>query len=411
MEFFRCISLEEGRRQIAAALADIRTAVELVALAQACGRVLAEDVFSRENLPAFARSTVDGFAVNSADTFGAGEGLPALLELDGEILMGSTAEGRVGNGAGMTIPTGGMLPEGADSVVMLEHTQRPDATTLLVLKPVAPGENIVRAGDDISAGGLILSKGSRITPQDIGALAACGIAELKVYCPPVVGVLSTGDEVIEPQLTPKDGQVRDANGPALAALIEAAGCRVIRYGIIRDEKAALRECLAEAAAACHAIVLSGGSSVGVRDHTVEVLEEMGQRPVVFHGLAVKPGKPAIFAMLGKTAVFGLPGHPVAALTVCRQLVLPALDSLSGKCRKDQIKVRAKMTRNMASAAGRDDFIKVRLRYEAGEYLAEPVLGKSGLIFTMTQADGEVHIPADKTGLYEAEWVTVELLRR
>ncbi len=411
MEFFRCISLEDGRRQIAAALADIRTTVELVTLAQACGRVLAEDVFSRENLPAFDRSTVDGFAVNSADTFGAGEGLPALLELDGEILMGSTAEGRVGNGAGMTIPTGGMLPEGADSVVMLEHTQRPDATTLLVLKPVAPGENIVRAGDDISAGGLILSKGSRITPQDVGALAACGIAELKVYCPPVVGVLSTGDEVIEPQLTPKKGQVRDANGPALAALIEAAGCRVIRYGIIRDEKAALRECLTEAAAACHAIVLSGGSSVGVRDHTVEVLEEMGQRPVVFHGLAVKPGKPAIFAMLGKIGVFGLPGHPVAALTVCRRLVLPALESLSGKWRNDEIKVRAKMTRNMASAAGRDDFIKVRLRYEAGEYLAEPVLGKSGLIFTMTQADGEVHIPADKTGLYEAEWVTVELLRR
>ena len=412
MDFFRCISLQEGRALIENALDKVRkNGFETVTLVEACGRITAEDVCSCENLPSFSRSTVDGFAVCSGDTFGAGEGSPALLELDGEIMMGCEAKGKVGNGKALAIPTGGMLPEGADAVIMLEHTERIDERVLLLLKPVAPGENVIRAGDDIRQGEVILAAGRRIEAQDIGALAACGITKVQVRKKLPVGVVSTGDELVRPEEALKPGQVRDANGPMLAALLREAGCQVKEYGIVRDDYQALRDCLALAAKECRIVVLSGGSSVGARDHTVEVLEELGEKPVLFHGLAVKPGKPTIFTMLGETAVFGLPGHPVAALTLCRRLTLSAVEKLQGVGQKEKVLLQARLTRNIASAAGRDDFVKVRLESTAQGYQAHPVLGKSGLLVAMTGADGEVEVAADKTGLYEDELVFVELIRK
>ncbi len=412
MDFFHCISLQEGRALIKSALEKVpKSAAERVALAEACGRITAAEVCSGENLPSFSRSSVDGFAVCSADTFGAGEGNPALLELDGEILMGCTAKGKAGNGKALAIPTGGMLPEGADAVIMLEHTERVDEKVLLLLKPVAPGENVIRSGDDIRQGGVVLPAGRRIEAQEIGALAACGITEVAVRKKLSAGVISTGDELVSPESTLKPGQVRDANGPMLAALLREAGCLVKEYGIVRDDYQTLRDCLELAAKECRIVVLSGGSSVGARDHTVEVLEELGEKPVLFHGLAVKPGKPTIFAMLGETAVFGLPGHPVAALTLCRRLTLPAAAMLQGIEEQEKVCLQARLTRNIASAAGRDDFVKVRLESTAQGYLAHPLLGKSGLLVAMTGADGEVEVASDKTGLYEDELVCVELLRK
>ena len=411
MEFFRCISLQEAREVIARALANSeKPGVEKIALEHACGRVTASDVCSCEALPAFDRSTVDGFAVFSGDTFGAGEGAPAMLEIGGEIFMGCEAEGEAGNGKVLAIPTGAMLPNGADAVLMQEHTQLIDGKVLLALKPVAPGENIVRKGDDMERGGVVLTAGRRLEPQDIGALAVCGISELEVYERLPVGVISTGDELVRAGVPLQAGQIRDANGPMLAALLRQAGHLVKEYGIVHDDYRALRDCLELAAAECKLVLLSGGSSVGARDHTVEVMEELAGMPVLFHGLAVKPGKPTIFTMIKETAVFGLPGHPVAALTLARQLALPAAEKLQGMADAESALLQATLMRNLPSAAGRDDFVKVRLERDGNQYKAYPVLGKSGLLLAMTEANAEIQIESEKTGLYENEIVSVSMIR-
>ena len=411
MEYFNCISLNDAEQLVLNELAGLIVGSEQVALVQALGRIVAEDVVSKEDLPPFSRSTVDGFAVRGMDTFGASEGVPALFDIVGEVAMGQETLIQLKPGQAVTIPTGGMLPLGANAVVMMEHTERPDNSSLLVLKAVAPGENVVVKGEDISKGRLILSQGRKILPQDIGALAACGYVAVPVRQKPEVVIISTGDEVVDVACTPVGGQIRDINSYALAAMLEDAGCIVRRHGIVKDQYEELLAAVSQAVRDCNMVVVSGGSSVGVRDHTVRVLTELGKADVLFHGVAVKPGKPTIFGMVGKVPVFGLPGHPVAAMTVCGQIVKPAIQKLLGQVISASYTIPARLSRSMASVPGRDDFIRVQLIKKAGEYWAEPVLGKSGLISTMSTADGIVHIPADKGGLYSEEMVQVELITK
>jgi molybdopterin molybdotransferase len=411
MEYFNCISLNDAGQLILNELAGLIVGSEQVALVQALGRIMAEDVVSKEDLPPFSRSTVDGFAVRGMDTFGASEGVPALFDIVGEVAMGQETLIQLKPGQAVTIPTGGMLPLGANAVVMMEYTERPDNNSLLVLKVVAPGENVVVKGEDISKGRLILSQGRKILPQDMGALAACGYVAVPVRQKPEVVIISTGDEVVDVACTPVGGQIRDINSYALAAMLEDAGCIVRRHGIVKDQYEELLAAVSQAVRDCNMVVVSGGSSVGVRDHTVRVLTELGKTDVLFHGVAVKPGKPTIFGMVGKVPVFGLPGHPVAAMTVCAQIVKPAIQKLLGQVISASYTIPARLSRSMASVPGRDDFIRVQLIKKSGEYWAEPVLGKSGLISTMSTADGIVHIPADKGGLYRDEMVQVELITK
>lgn len=410
MEFFQYMPLSQARDRVAASLAGLAAGSETVDLPEALGRVAAADITAGEDLPPFSRSSVDGFAVRSADTFGAGESVPVILSITGEVAMGEQSAGALLPGQAVAVPTGGMLPPGADAVVMLEHTDRPDAETLLVLHVAAPGENVVARGEDIAAGAVILAAGQRIGPQHIGILAACGHARVPVREKPAVAVISTGDELVDIDKVPAGGQIRDINSYALGAMLTAAGCRVERLGIVRDSYEDFLAVLTKAVAACRLVVISGGSSVGARDYTVRAIGALGSPGVLIHGIAVKPGRPTVFGMVGRVPVFGLPGHPVAAMTVCEQLVKPAVRLLLGQTDGEPCAVPAAVSRSVASAPGRDDFVNVRLGKSQGQYTAEPILGKSGLISTIAQADGVVHIPADKSGLYSGETVEVLVIK-
>lgn len=412
MKYMDCISFTLAQQTVAAAMRMVQLRKEVVPLEEALERTAAQDIASEEEVPPFNRSTVDGFAVRSVDTFGAGEGAPALLEVSGEVMIGNEPQRVIGAGEALVIPTGGMLPVGADAVLMLEYAELPDATTLLVGRVVAPGENVIRRGEDVARGDMILQRGQRITPRHIGLLAACGCAELTVYCRPKITIISTGDELVDLRVTPRKGQIRDVNSYLLAALLRTVGCTVCDVGIVRDDGREFAACLAKNSQSSDVVILSGGSSVGARDYTVQAIEDQPDGKIVFHGVAMKPGKPTIFGLAGGVPVFGLPGHPAAALTVGEQLVLPAIAELYGReGSEDRLIFPVRMGRNVASAPGRDDFIPVRLETNCKGYIAEPILGKSGLIAIQRTAHGVLHISADKSGVYQDEIVNVQLLRQ
>ena len=407
MDFLECMQLDQAQALIRQKMQGIIMEQEAVDLENALGRVIAVDLFAKEDLPPFSRSSVDGFAVRSADTFGANEGSATFLKVTGEVLMGRLAEGRVGSGQAIAIPTGGMLPENADAVVMLEYTERPDSNSLLIHKAVAPGENVIRKGEDISCGAKLIKKGTCISPQIIGLMAACGYSTVLVRKSINAAVISSGDELIEIDEVPSPGQIRDINSHALAAFLRGMGCETHRLGIVKDDHAQFLDTLHEAVEFYDLVVISGGSSVGAKDFSVAAIEKICTSGIVFHGLSIKPGKPTIFGMAGKVPIFGLPGHPLAALTVCGEIVKIAIRQMYGQTEiEEETLIPAILSRNLASAAGRDDYVNVRLIRHGSRYIAEPLLGKSGLISVMAQADGILHIPADKTGVYAEELVLI-----
>jgi len=410
MEFMNAKTLNETQEILFKSLDGYVLEAETIILSKSLGRIIAIDHMMEEDLPSFSRSTVDGFAVRSSDIFVAGEGIPVVLDNIGEVFMGRTTELTLAPGQAVTIPTGGMLPSGADAVVMLEYTEHPDEKTVLVVKPVAPGENVIARGEDMKSGTVIVRGGERIGAAEIGALAACGFAEVSVRKQPRIGILSTGDEVVDIATKPAGGEVRDINSYALAAMLEEIGCCAIRYGIIPDDYHQILLALQQAVNECDMVLISGGSSVGTRDHTVHAIAELGSPGVLLHGIAVKPGKPTIYGLIDHVPVFGLPGHPVSAMTICEQLVKPAAGLLVGRSGPFRGRaVPARISRNIASTPGRDDFLRVRLIWKQNGYEAEPILGKSGLISTMLQADGLVHIDTDCGGLYAGDLVMVELI--
>ncbi len=383
---------------------------EEVPVSEARGRILAEDIVSGVNVPGFSRSAMDGYAVKARDTFGASEAMPAMLEVAGEVLMGQAAPVSVVAGQAVKISTGGMLPEGADAVVMVEYTEPLDSRNILVVRPVAPGENVVRRGEDISEGQVVISAGTVVRPQEMGAMAGLGIVSCPVVKRPRVGILSTGDEVVNPEQEPGPGQVRDINSYSLAGLAEEAGGCAVCYGIVHDEFALLEEAVKKALKENDIVVVSGGSSVGTRDVTSNVLNSLGRPGVLVHGVSVKPGKPTILGVVDNQPVIGLPGHPASAMVLADIFLVPLIRAYAGLgftslCRRS---VKAAMGRNMASAAGRLDYIRVALGRSDGRIIADPVLGKSGLITTMVKADGFVIIPMEKEGLEAGEEVEVIL---
>lgn len=376
---------------------------------QALGRVLAAEVYSPLDLPTFPRSTVDGYAVRAADTFGASQSLPAYLICTGIIPMGAAAEMALRSGQAIEIHTGGMLPPGADAVVMVEKTQPYSDHEIEVLAPVAPGENVIQVGEDVDRGEIILPAGHTLRPQDIGGLLAVGLLEIELVTPPRVGILSCGDELVTPEENPASGQIRDINAHILASMIEEAGGEPVLLGIARDT---LDDYLAHAQAGFHQVdmlVMTAGSSVSTRDLTRQVIETLGKPGVLQHGLAVKPGKPTILAVCENKPVIGLPGNPVSAMLVARQILIPLIHHAVGKTLKPIATIRAILTSNLASTTGREDTIPVKLTAKERGWLAEPVFGKSNLIYTLIRADGLVSVPLNSNGILAGTEVEVFLL--
>ena len=370
-------------------------ATETVPLAAAMGRVLAEDIAATEYVPDFDRSTVDGFAVRARDTFGCTDAIPAILPLQAEVFMGQGAEFALNPEECVAVPTGGALPKGADSVVMVEYTEDYGDGTIGISKSAAPGQNMIFRGDDVYPGKVILSRGRVLSSQDIGALAAIGRVQVPVVKKLTVGVISTGDELVPPEVTPGPGQVRDVNSPMLEAMLTAFGVTVINYGIVIDNEALLSEKVHTAVAECDAVLLSGGSSVGVKDAACRIIESMGS--LLLHGIAIKPGKPTILGKAGAKPLVGLPGHPVAAYFITRLFVLPLLGRLMGKQERSYT-VTAKITESVSANHGRAQYHCCRLERRNGELYAYPIRGKSGLITTLAGADGYFCIHRDCEGL-------------
>ncbi|MEW6173253.1 MAG: gephyrin-like molybdotransferase Glp [Bacillota bacterium] len=400
---FTTLTVEEARNKVKECIKPLP--VERVTLGAAPGRVVAENIHALEDVPGFDRATMDGFAVRAADTFGASEGLPAYLHITGEVLMGRAPEGAVNPGEAWRIPTGGMMPEAADAVVMVEYTEEAGPETVAVLRPVAPGDNLVRRGEDARSGEKLLPAGMRLRPQDIGLLAACGVKSVPVRRRPVVAIIGTGDEVVDVEAELRPGQVRDVNTVTLAAAVEAAGGRPDVYGVVPDELPALQDALQRAVTVSDMVLLSGGSSVGTRDLTLSAISALAGARVLFHGLAVRPGKPTVGAAVDGKAVFGLPGHPVSALVVFEILVRPFIEQEGFR----RLPLKAVLKRSLRSAPGREDYVRARLTLENDGLAAEPILGKSGLIATLSRADALVRLPLDAEGAQAGEMVDVFLI--
>lgn len=381
--------------------------VETVGLLEACGRVLAEDVTSPGDLPGFPRSTVDGFAVRARDTFGATDSLPALLTVAGEVRMGEAVGFALGPGKCARIATGAMLPQGADAVIMVETTEDMGGGLIAVAKPVAPGENVVGAAEDVAKGDVLLQRGRRLRPQDIGALAATGISRVRVAAGPKVAIMSTGDELVEVSDAPLPGKVRDTNSYSLYAAVLAAGARPVAAGIVRDDYREVASAMREQLARADMLIVSGGSSIGTRDFARDAIDSLGPPGVLVHGVAVRPGRPTILAVAGGKPVFGLPGHPVSCLTIFRLFVEPAISRWMGTA-PERREVEARLGANVASVAGREDYIGVKISVRDGVRWADPVFTKSALISGLVASDGVVRVPAEVEGIEKGAPVTVTL---
>lgn len=439
---------------------------EAIPLIDTLGRVTAADLVSPEDLPEFPRSTVDGYAVKAEDTFGASEGTPIYLEVLGEVMMGKaevfdteglSASGlssriRITDYSAIRIPTGGMLPEGADAVVMVEYTQqvekdrwqhkgKPDADTgndaekdnpdlrmkhtsrmIEISRAVSPGEHVIQAGEDIRSGDLLFRRGHLIRPQDIGVLAGIGITEVGVYRRPRISIISTGPEICPIDQRPKEAQVRDINAYTMSALVEESGGDAVMMGICPDDLDRLKALVREALNRSDCVLISGGSSVGTRDFTYQAISDLGPPGVLIHGLSIRPGKPTIIGLSGEKPIIGLPGHPASAMVVARAIVCPLIWRLAGlsssvlemRIRSSAKTVLARLARNVPSQAGKEDFVRIALALEEDDkngdsaLMAYPIFGKSGLISTLIKAHGILRIPTDSEGAYKDDMVHIEL---
>lgn len=376
---------------------------ELLPLTAAIGRVLAEDIAAEEYVPDFHRSTVDGYALRAADSFGCSEAIPAILSCAGEVLMGEGADFTLERGCCCAVPTGGAIPRGADSVVMLEYAEDYGDGTIGICRSAAPGENLIFRGDDTYPGKKLLKKGRVLSSQDIGALAAVGRVKVPVVKKLRVALISTGDELVPPEEKPGPGQVRDVNGPMLAAMLSAFGAEGISFGIVKDQEDRLRATVDEALRDCDAVLLSGGSSVGAKDAACRIIESLGE--LLLHGIAIKPGKPTILGKAGTKPLVGLPGHPVAAWFVTRLFVLPLLSRLMGR-ERESYTVTARLAESVGANHGRAQYQCVRLERRGEELWAEPIRSKSGLISALAGAEGFFAIDRDCEGLPEGAEIQV-----
>jgi len=408
MEFLKVDSVGAAREKLISSAKDWMVARETVPLSGACGRMLSEDVFAPRDIPPFRRSTVDGYAVCAADTAAAGEGIPVLLTLKGRVEIGRPALLTLQRGECAEVPTGGMLPEGADAVVMTEYAEPFGADGVALHAGVAHGEHVVQVGEDARAGATLLRRGRRVLPQDVGAMAAAGVAAVPVFVSPRLTILSTGDELVPPEAEPAPGQIRDINTYALSALARKSGFAVVGTAVLPDDEAVLEGALLAAMETSDIVAVSGSSSKGPKDMARAAIDRIAAPGVFTHGIAVKPGKPTIlgYDSRSRTLLAGLPGHPVSAMTVFELLLGWLLREITGSAPAPALPAR--VTCNVASSPGKTTCWPVRLSWIGTEYAAEPVFGKSGLITTLTAADGYFIVDRDKEGLQAGQAVLVHL---
>lgn len=410
MQFFKVKTVEETFAQIDEMIPTIQQ-TDIRALEDALHYILAEPVVAKENVPGFDRSTVDGYAVRAADTYGSSESMPGFLTLVGEVKMGEMAEIPVGMGEAIYVPTGGMLPPNSDSVIMIEHCE--DVEGLLnTYKQVAPGENVIRMGDDIKEEEVLLQAGTKLRPQELGAIASLGISKVKVYRRVKIAYLSSGDEIVPFETkTLQIGQIRDINHLTIAGLAKEWDIEVMYGGIVKDQFDVFQKKARELYDQADCLILSGGSSVGAKDYTTDVIQSLGEPGVFVHGISIKPGKPTILAVGNGKPIIGLPGHPASAMIIFRLFGERILKKLTGeKLDHKPDRIFARITKNIPSSPGRSDYIRVRLVEQDGEWWAEPIIGKSGLITTLVKSDGIVEIISAKEGIAQGEYVPVIVSR-
>ncbi len=409
MKLLRVDTVEQAKSKIDSYFDNFQLKNIKTDIMEALGKILAEDIYSPINLPEYNRSTVDGYAVLTKDTFGASESLPVFLDLKGIVDMGKSTDLVVESGSAVYVPTGGMIPEGADGVVMIEYVEQLDEQTIAIYRPAAPGDGIIQKGEDINKGEKILTKGRRIKPQDIGALAAVGINEIKALEKPRVAIISTGDEIVEPSKEVEFGKIRDINTYALTSMVLELGGMVTYSGVVKDDYDLLHSTMKSLLDNNHIVIISGGSSVGTKDVTAKVIDAMGAPGVFVHGVAVKPGKPTIIGKAGNTALFGLPGHPVSAIIVFEVFVEYLITKLTGQLDPKALEVQAIADANIHSAPGKETYQMVVLEENGEDYIAKPIYGKSGSISLLTKAKGYIRIPTNKEGVKKGEKVKVILL--
>lgn len=397
--FLTVVPVEEAVRAAVGLAHPVET--EVVPLDEAAGRVLAQDVHADADLPGFARSTVDGYAVRATETIGASDALPSLLRLRGCVAMGAGAGFALGPGECAYVPTGGEVPAGADAVAMVEYAE-PLGDEVLISRPVAVGENQVLPDEDFAAGEVVVHAGRRLSPQELGALAAVGQAQIEVRRRPVIGVISTGNEVVPVDVTPGRSQVRDVNSYLCRAFAFERGCEARFYGIVRDEAGPLRDALVRAVSECDAVLISGGSSKDDRDMGARTIAELGE--VLVHGIALAPGKPTIIGRVDSIPVIGLPGHPASSFVVLSVIAAPLVAALSGDVTDRSRRVRGRLAENVPSARGREDYVRVTV--SLGEI--RPIFAKSGLLNSLVRADGLLRVPAGREGFETGDEVEVLL---
>ena len=405
MDLFNVVSIKEAKDLIEKNF-NVKPIKEEVELLNSMDRVIYEDIISQINVPNFRRSTVDGYAVNSKDVAGASESMPAMMNYKGEVFMGKIPEVNMDfPGDCVYVPTGGMIPEGADSVVMVEYTERVHEDTVLINKPKAYGEKVVEIGEDIAKEEVIIKKGKRLRPYEIGVLSSLGITKVPVCRKPKVAIISTGDEIVDPNKDPKLGQVRDINSYILQASIIEDGGIPINYGIVRDDFNLLKNTVEKAIEDTDIVLISGGSSVGKKDVTIDVINSLGDPGVFVHGIAIKPGKPTIIGKAKDKIIFGLPGHPLSAAIVYKIIVKYYIDKIAG-AKEEVFPIICKFNINYHSAKGREEYLPVTLNWERDEIIASPVFSKSGLISGFSKAYGFIKIDKNLEGIKKDEKVFV-----
>ncbi|ABS35473.1 molybdopterin molybdotransferase MoeA [Clostridium botulinum] len=405
MDLFNVVSIKEAKSLIEKNF-NVKPIKEEVELLSSMDRVIYEDIVSHINVPNFRRSTVDGYAVNSKDVAGASESMPAMMNYRGEVFMGKIPEVNIDfPGDCVYVPTGGMIPEGSDSVIMVEYTERVHEDTVLINKATAYGEKVVEIGEDIAKEEVIIKKGERLRPYEIGVLSSLGITKVPVCRNPKVAIISTGDEIVDPNKEPNLGEVRDINSYLLQASIIEDGGIPINYGIIRDDFNLLKNTVEKAIEDTDIVLISGGSSVGKKDVTIDVINSLGDPGVFVHGIAIKPGKPTIIGNVKDKIVFGLPGHPLSAAVVYKVIVKYYIDKIAG-VKEKVFPIVCKFNINYHSAKGREEYLPVTLNWQENEIIASPIFSKSGLISGFSKAYGFIKMDKNLEGIKKNEKVFV-----
>lgn len=409
MKMLKIQTIDEVKAKIREnfSISESELVTEEIRIENALGRIIAEDIKSTINVPTFNRSTVDGYAVKSKDTEGASESIPMILDLLDPVEMGQENLIKIEQGTAVYVPTGGMVPTGADSMVMIEYTENFGVSEIGINRSASPRENVVFVGDDVEKGQVVIRKNTRIRPQEIGALAAIGIKEIRAYKKIKVAVISTGDELIKNIDELKDGKVLDINTSTLKATAEKLGCEVVAEYVLKDEFELLKETVQRELERCDVIAISGGSSVGDKDFTADVIDALGEPGVFVHGMAIKPGKPTICGKIQEAALFGLPGHPVSAMVVF-QVLLEEYLKVRSQSSMMKSTVQGQLETNVYAAPGRETYQMVKIHNEGGKNYVRPIFGKSGMITLLSEADGYLKIPMDTEGIPKGEIVEVVL---